>query len=129
MTTPKKVFFLLIALFMLSILPSCGSDAGEIRPGSICTVENGDGTFGVVKVLVIDENEAHVKIYANDYDTRPEIIDVSTLTMGSITDDAGFGIGHVPLERKGFDDWKPKQAAFEAVAPEELEGYELWKNQ
>jgi hypothetical protein len=101
----------------------------EIQPGSICTIESGDGTFGVVKVLVINEEEAHIKIYANSYDQRPTEIDVKTLGMGSILNGGAFGIGHVPLERAGFDNWKPIVIAFEAVSDDDLEGYKMWKNQ
>jgi len=100
----------------------------NIKAGSICTIEDGDG-YGIVKVLVINDEEAHIKIYKNKYESRPEKVDLSTLGMGSITDGGGFGIGHIPLRRKGFDNWKPVPVAFEAVTEEDLEGYNIWKNQ
>jgi hypothetical protein len=93
---------LFISLFMMSF--SCGiKNDTSIRPGSICTVEDGEGKFGVVKVLVINDREAHVKMYKNKYDKRPSKIDIGSLSVGSIYDKDGFGIGHVPLERKQFD--------------------------
>jgi hypothetical protein len=98
-------------------------------PGSICTVDNGDSTFGVVKVLVIDDQIAHLKIYKNKYSLRPTEIGIKTLSMGSINDKDGFGVGHVPIDRKGFDNWKPVIVGFEKVTKEDLEGYEIWRNQ
>jgi hypothetical protein len=122
----SSVLFLAVVMILIK---GCGNKEDGLRSGSVCTVSNGDGTFGVVKVLVIDANEAHVKIYKNKYDQRPATVDVKTLSMGSINDTDGFGIGHVPLARKGFDDWKPVEVNYEEVSKEELEGYEMWKNQ
>lgn len=118
----------LLILLALTV-NSCGKSGGDLRAGSICTIDNGDSTYGVVKILVIDANEAHVKIYANKYKQRPATVDSKTVSMGSIDSGEGFGIGHVPLARKGFEDWKPVEVNWEEVTKEELEGYELWKNQ
>jgi hypothetical protein len=101
----------------------------KIKAGSICTVENGDGKFGVVKVLVINDKEAHVKVYKNEYDKRPAKIDIKILSIGSINDKDGFGIGHIPLERKEFNSWKPISIGYEKVTKADLEGYEIWKSQ
>ena len=100
-----------------------------IKAGAICTVEDGDGKFGVIKVLVIDSEIAHVRIYKNKYTIRPSKIDLKTLSLGSINDKDGFGIGHTPLARRGFEEWKPVVIANENVSEEELEGYKIWKSQ
>ena len=100
-----------------------------IKAGAICTVEDGDGKFGVIKVLVIDAEIALVKIYKNKYTIRPSKIDLKTLSIGSITDKDGFGVGHAPLARKGFEKWKPIVIANEIVSEDELEGYKIWKSQ
>ena len=44
-------------------------------------------------------------------------------------DPNGFGIGHIPLQKEGFDKWNPLVIATQEVADEELEGYNMWKNQ
>jgi len=125
----KNIIHYFSILVLALSLFSCGSKTtGEIKAGSICTIEDGEGKFGIVKVLVINAEEAHVKIYKNKYDQRPAQVDLKTLSLGSINDSDGFGIGHVPLERKGFDNWKPIEVAFEDVTPADLEGYNLWKN-
>lgn len=123
----SKLFLLMITT-MLTF--GCGNQADKLSAGSICTIEDGAGKFGVVKVLVINNEEAHVKIYKNKYDQRQNKIDIKTLSLGSINDNDGkFGIGHVPLQRKGFDNWKPVIVGFEAVTKDDLMGYEMWKNQ
>ena len=125
----KKIYhFIFIACISISLI-ACGNEKEEIKAGSICTIESGDGSYGVVKVLVINDHEAHVKIYKNKYDKRPSKIELNTLSMGSIEDKDGFGIGHIPLEREGFDDWKPINVGFEEVSKDDLIGYEMWKNQ
>ncbi|MFL5766009.1 MAG: hypothetical protein ACJ77K_18840 [Bacteroidia bacterium] len=138
-----RSFIFIAAVIAATAISGCGAQGkqadsttiempearNELRAGSICTVEDGDGKFGVVKVLVINDNEAHVKIYKNKYDSRPAKVDLSTLSLGNINDPDGFGIGHVPLERAGFDKWNPVEIAFEKVSDDELEGYNMWKNQ
>jgi hypothetical protein len=100
-----------------------------IKAGSICTVENGNGKFGIIKVLVIDGEQIHVKLYKNTYDLRPSQIDLSTLNCGSVLDaDEEIGVGHAPLSREGFDNWKPIVIDYEEVTSDNLEGYEIWKN-
>jgi len=124
-TMTKPVLFIFISLIILS----CVTNTDKIKAGSICTVENGDGKFGVVKILVINDKQAHVKVYKNVYDKRPAKIDIETLSIGSMNDKDGFGIGHIPLERKEFDSWKPVSVGYEKVTKEDLEGYEIWKSQ
>ncbi|MBO9202800.1 MULTISPECIES: hypothetical protein [Niastella] len=126
MTKFSKLFLFIIITIMAV---SCGNKADMIKAGSICTIDDGEGKFGVVKVLVINDQEAHIKIYKNKYDQRPSKIDLKTLSLGSINDkDGNIGIGHVPLERKGFDSWKPVIVDFEEVTKDDLVGYEFWKN-
>jgi hypothetical protein len=123
-----KIAKLLICAICI-IFVNCADDTQSIKAGSICTIDNGEGKFGIVKVLVINDAEAHVKIYKNTYDERPKQVDLKTLSLGHIGDKDGFGIGHAPLSRKGFDNWKPKIVAFEEVTKADLAGYEMWKNQ
>ena len=125
-----KIFTFFLFIFILIMTLSCGNQTDKIKAGSICTIEDGEGKFGVVKVLVINDQEAHIKLYKNKYDQRPAKIDIKTLSLGSIKDkEGGFGIGHIPIERKGFDNWKPISVGFEEVTKEDLVGYEMWKNQ
>jgi len=65
----KKIALLFFPADLL-IMAGCKSLSGkeEIKAGSICTIEGGEGKHGIVKVLVINDEEAHVKIYRNKYD-------------------------------------------------------------
>lgn len=126
----KKTYTIILCILVIIISFSCKKEVEAIKAGSICTIDDGNGKFGIVKVLVINEQEAHVKIYKNSYDDRPSQVDIKTLSLGSFNDKAGgFGIGHVPLEREGFDNWKPISIAYEEVTEDDLVGYEIWKNQ
>ncbi|HEY1872535.1 MAG TPA: hypothetical protein VGG71_15840, partial [Chitinophagaceae bacterium] len=117
----KKAIELFLFISLTVLTSSCKERNENIKAGSICTIEAGEGKFGVIKVLVIDDKEAHVKIYKNQYDTRPCKIDITKLSLGSINDTDGFGIGHIPLDRKEFDKWKPIIAGYEDVSKSELE--------
>lgn len=125
----NKILLFSLFILMTVIIYSCNNQEKKLKAGAICTVDDGDGKFGVVKILVIDDEIAHIRIYKNKYDQRPASIDLKTLSLGSINDKDGFGIGHTPLARKGFEDWKPVVINYEEVNKEELEGYEIWKEQ
>jgi hypothetical protein len=105
------------------------TEISSYKVGSICTIENGDGDYGVAKVLAIADGAVHVKIYKNKYKQRPTEIELSTMSMGSITDPDGFGLGHIPLQKAGFDKWNPEVVTNQEVTQDELEGYHLWKSQ
>ena len=106
-----------------------GNNPASIKAGDICTVIEGDGKFGVVKVLVINDTLAHLKIYKNKYDERPVSLDLKTLSIGSMYDSDGFGVGHTPVVKTDFINWQPAIIANEPVEEEELEGYRIWQEQ
>jgi hypothetical protein len=125
----NKILLFSLFIFVIVIIYSCYNQEKKLKAGAICTVEDGDGKFGVVKILVLDDEIAHIRIYKNEYNQRPISIDLKTLSLGSINDKDGFGVGHTPLDRKGFENWKPVVITYEEVNKEELEGYEIWKEQ
>ena len=98
-----------------------------LTSGGLYSIDNGDGTFGVAKILVLDGEAAHVRTYKNRFTTRPETVDVDQLSLGSIHDSDGFGMGHLPLTREAFLSWRPRLISVATVTSEELEGYEMWK--
>ena len=105
------------------------SDSSDVplKPGSLYSVDDGEGAFKIAKVLVVEDQGVHIRLYKNTYSTRPDKIDPSTLSLGSFLDKDGFGIGHLPLSLKGFRVWKPALLMEGKVAPDELEGYNTWK--
>ncbi len=99
----------------------------ELTVGGLYSVNDGEGDYGVAKILALDEEAVHLRLYKNKFSSHPSTIDSSTLSLGSTDDPSGFGVGHLPLSRKDFLGWKPVLLTQEAVSQEELEGYEMWK--
>ena len=98
----------------------------EIVVGGLYATKNEDGTYGVMKVLVVDDFAVHLRSYANRFNELPSEIDPSVLTLGSISDGGGFGIGHFPLAKEGFWNDDPVYLKKTAVAEDELEGYRMY---
>jgi hypothetical protein len=95
-----------------------------VRAGDLCSVAGGD-MFRIVKVLRVDPNAVHIRVYAPRYHDRPVAAAKEQLTLGTV-DDGEFGIGHLPLDPSEFERWEPEVIANEPVQPDELEGYEVW---
>jgi hypothetical protein len=91
----------------------------ELHEGDLCSVADGE-RYRVAKVLRVDADAVHIRLYADTYWNRPVAVKAGELTLG--TD----GIGHVPLARDEFERWEPVVIAHGTVDPEELKGYELW---
>jgi hypothetical protein len=98
----------------------------QYTPGEIYSVQNKHG-YGIVKILAVDPDIVHIRLYKNTFPERPNRIDPSTLSLGKITDPNGFGIGHLPISQSEFSSWDPVLIAQSKVTPDELEGYEEWK--
>jgi hypothetical protein len=124
----NKIVLFSLFIFLIVILYGWNNKPKALKAGAICSVDDGDGKFGIVKILVIDNDIAHLRIYKNKYQQRPVSIDSATLSLGSIYDQDGFGVGDTPLDRKAFEDRNPEVIAYEDVTAEELEGYQLWKD-
>jgi hypothetical protein len=123
----NKILLLSLFIFILVLIQGSGSKPKKLKAGSICSVDDGDGKFGVIKILVIEAEIIHVKKYKNKYAEQLVAIDINTLSNGSVYDEAGSGVRHLPTDRKVFDSWKPIIIAFEEVTGDDLEEYEIWK--
>jgi hypothetical protein len=104
-----------------------GSGANRMKEGGIYSIDNGDGKFGIVKILKLESGIVHVRIYKEKFATRPESIKVEQLSLGSIKDKDGFGIGHLPISKNDFTGWKAVFLCETEVKEDELEGYNMWK--
>lgn len=111
---------------LLSFLFGC-SQAPSLKQGALYTVDDGEGFFRVAKVLVLDEHGVHVRLYKNKWKERPATVDVSILSLGGVDDPDGFGMGHLPLSKNAFAEWRPVLVQDGTVAKDELDGYEMWK--
>ena len=98
----------------------------ELFEGGYYSILDGD-VYSIAKVLKLEPEIAHVRIYKQHFQGRPRSIDISALTLGSIHDEDGFGMGHLPLRLQTFKDREPVFLTYSEVVPEELQGYQLWK--
>ena len=96
--------------------------AGQIFSGNW----DDDGTYRVAKVLAVDEHAVHVRVYKQRFRQPPTSIEPDDLTLGSIDDPDGFGVGHLPLSRDELALWGPSLITTARVDDEELEGYRMW---
>jgi hypothetical protein len=117
---------LLVTLSLFSFFSACGRQP-PLECGSVCTVNDGEGSYRVAKVLVVDDFGVHIRLYKDKWKERPDRVDLRTLSLGSIHDKDGFGMGHLPLTKRSFAAWKPVVVGKQEVTKEELEGYEMWK--
>lgn len=114
-----------LLLFMIGVTGCSGGTS--MTEGGVYSIASGDGKFGVVKILKLEPGIVHVRVYKNKFESRPTTIKVEELSLGSIKDKDGFGMGHVPISEKDFSGWKAVLLTKTEVKDDELEGYKLWK--
>jgi hypothetical protein len=96
--------------------------AGSVQhfaPGDVCSIKSED-QFSVAKILSKRGNVVHVRIYKEKFAIRPESIEMRALSLGSISDPDGFGVGHIPLSCATFGSWLPAKFRSDPVTDEEL---------
>lgn len=98
----------------------------EVVVGGLYAMREEDGSYRIVKVLVVDEFAIHLRSYANRFTELPVQVSSSELSMGGLNSAEGFGIGHFPIAPEGFDRQDRVLVGREAVAHDELEGYRYW---
>ncbi|MES2569127.1 MAG: hypothetical protein V4710_03625 [Verrucomicrobiota bacterium] len=104
--------------------------SGVLEPGVLCSVHDGEGWFRVVKVLAVEKESVHLRLYANRWKSRPSLrmLKGVELYMGCIRDkNAELSRPHLPLSRQSFADWHPLPLRKAPLLAFELEGYECWK--
>lgn len=97
-----------------------------ISVGGIYAVKDPDGTWRILKVLVVEPGTVHVRSYANKFREQPKDVDPATLTMGSFGSAAGMGIDHIPIDRDGFLKDRPVLLRVVPVDESELLGYKYY---
>ncbi len=99
----------------------------QFNAGDLLSVVADDGLFGIVKVLALDSQGIHIRLYQQRFAQRPLAVEPESLTLGSLfASDAPFSIGHIPLSHAAFRGWQARQVAPGTVADSELEGYRGW---
>lgn len=98
----------------------------DLGSGDVCVVVDQEG-YKIAKVLSIDQATVHVRVFKNQLRESPGTVDTGKLSLGTIYDEDGCGIGHLPLSRSAFATWYPVRIQRESVSDEELEGYRIWE--
>jgi hypothetical protein len=114
--------------FLRSPMPGSVSshDQSALFEGGYYSIVDGE-TFSVAKVLKLEEETVHIRLYKQLFLQRPRSIDPGALTLGTIHDEDGFGMAHVPLRLTAFMEHQPMFLTYAEVKPEELYGYNFWK--
>lgn len=99
----------------------------ELFEGGYYSIVDGE-CFSIAKILKLEPDKVHVRIYKQHFSQRPRSIDPGALTLGAIHDRDGFGMSHLPLRRETFRQREPLFLAYSEVKPEELQGYDVWKS-
>ena len=124
----------LISLALFSGVGGCSKEGSTpvaqaskpIQVGGLYASQDKDGTWRIVKVLAVDDEAVHLRIYANKFREQPTDVDPATLKLGSLNDPSGFGIGHVPIAKEGFNGQTRILLKVVPVKEDELEGYRLY---
>ena len=118
---------LLLGFLVCSMLLGCHSENARFKASGLYAVKDGKDKFKIAKVLVADKDIVHIRLYKNTFSNRPTTVDPAELSLGSIKDKDGFGMGHLPLGVEAFMAWDPVLLMEAPVTAEELEGYKMWK--
>jgi hypothetical protein len=108
------------------VSPSSNTARSELFDGGYYSIIDGD-EFGIAKVLKLEAEIVHVRIYKEQFAQRPRSIDPDRLTLGSIHDEDGFGMRHLPLRTVTFQSREPLFITHSALTADELAAYEMWK--
>ena len=111
---------------ILSILTGCSNSSP--KEGGLYYTHHENGPYSVLKILKIDDEGVHVRLYSNQYSTPPTKIDESTLYLAGIDakPNESLGMGHAPLSRKTFEAWHATFFQQSSVKEDELDGYKMW---
>lgn len=103
----------------------------QLQEGGVYSVKEEDGTYGVIKILKMDNHGVHVRQYSNQFLEHPNSVDSAALYMAGIhrKPDEKLGLGHTPISNESFAGWQIRLIQVEQTTDEELEGYEYWKEE
>ena len=98
----------------------------NLAPGDVCSIKSED-RFSVAKVLAKSGDVVHVRIYKEKFAIRPQLLEMRALSLGSIDDPDGFGVGHVPLSCARFGSWLPARFRSDPVTDDEFVWVTEWE--
>lgn len=111
-----------------------------LKAEALYSIYNGDasGQFGVVKILVLETPIVHLRVYKENFDTRPTTLEKPDppgigandigVALNKFLLPQGYGIAHLPVHVRDFvHGWKPVFIKDSPVTEVELEGYREWQ--
>jgi len=120
---------LVLVLAAAATLCGCGgATVVQWEVGGLYSTPNENGTYSVLKILKLDDNGVHVRLYSNQFPERPSDVDTDALYMAGMDrqEDENLGMGHAPISRASFSTWGAEYIKTVAVTEEDLEGYQIW---
>ena len=99
------------------------------KVGGLYLVQNDDMTFGIAKIIAVDEGGVHLVLYANTYTAAPDYIDPDTLLLGGDEENEKWGISHFPLAYESIAVWRLAPIGFAEVRNIEQQAYLRWKKE
>lgn len=97
--------------------------------GGLYYTPDENGGYSIIKILKIDNDGYHIRLFSNNFMIPPKLIDEKSLFMAGMWDrkpGESMGMGHLPLSRATFIEWNPVFIQKSTVKPDELEGYKMW---
>jgi len=96
--------------------------------GGLYATPQKNGTYHILKILKLEDQDVHIRVYSNVFETLPKHVEESSLYMVGIDrkEDEALGMGHAPISRQSFFTWGAIFVQQSSVSPDELEGHQIW---
>ncbi len=117
---------------LLSLLVGCSGSGGSsttLKEGGIYSFKNDNGAYSVLKILKVEGEGLHIRIYSNQFDAPPTQVDERTLTVAGMDHKPNeiLGQADLPILKERFDNYKAAFVQQSTVKDDELQGYKTWK--
>ncbi|WP_282089769.1 hypothetical protein [Aquimarina algiphila] len=112
-----RIISKLILIIGVFVMTGCSEKSNDLVVGGLYITQNDNGFYSVSKILALDEFAAHIRMYSDEFKTKPNDLNSA---------DLNFLIGHAPMAKEGFLMDKPVLLKVEKVSKEELEGYNYY---
>ncbi|MEM7478946.1 MAG: hypothetical protein AAF483_28520 [Planctomycetota bacterium] len=126
----NRAFCMMMVLFVFGCI-DLQSGKTDITPsrivvGGLYATKWDDGKFRIIKVLALDSETAHLRLYAEKFDRVSETIDSEQLTLGDVFGDGPVGLGHFPVAKSSFFNEERQFLKKEEVKESELDGFRTY---
>ena len=103
--------------------------APGLHVGGLYAVPREAGAWTVLKILALDDVGVHVRTDSNVFPALPQAVDEAALYMQALHESDGgpLAMGHMPISHASFAGWGARFVQPSTVTPDELEGFEIWR--